>query len=369
VNVLNVNFDFDPRLTDPEQLLDRYTTLTGWSEALLEAGAARVVVQQAFHRPSTVVRSGIHYQFVSSSRDVHPELTDVDVAHVNGLGFPGRTRRLRARLPSSAAVLIQDHASGPPPGNVLSGVVRRLAFRSVDAFLFTAFEQATAWQEAAIIGRHQPIYELLEASTRLKPIARAAARLASGVDGSPAVLWVGRLNANKDPLTVIDGFERASAALPGAMLTMVFGSDELLTSVRRRVAASPTLERRVRLAGSVPQDGLPAYYSAADLFVLGSHHEGSGYALLEACACGAIPVVTSIPAFRVITGGGAFGSLWTPGDEQSLARALIATAGQDLDALRAAVALHFVKALSWPVVGRRAIEIYAEVRARRGRSR
>ena len=46
---------------------------------------------------------------------------------------------------------------------------------------------------------------------------------------------------------------------------------------------------------------MAAFYSAADLFVVGSHHEGSGYSLMEACACGAMPVVTDIPTFRLLT--------------------------------------------------------------------
>jgi hypothetical protein len=31
VSVVQVNYAFDNGLTDPEQLLDRYHTLTGWS--------------------------------------------------------------------------------------------------------------------------------------------------------------------------------------------------------------------------------------------------------------------------------------------------------------------------------------------------
>ena len=58
---------------------------------------------------------------------------------------------------------------------------------------------------------------------------------------------------------------------------------------------------------------MTTFYSAADLFVVGSHHEGSGYALMEACACGAVPVVTGIPTFRLLTGSGSIGALWTPG--------------------------------------------------------
>jgi glycosyltransferase involved in cell wall biosynthesis len=239
----------------------------------------------------------------------------------------------------------------------------------VDAFLFTSARLADPWRAANIIRPHHHVYEVLEASTTLRPMARAAAREASGVTGSPALLWVGRLNANKDPLTVLAGFERIMKPHPDASLTMVFGSDELLPAIRARLSESPLLARRVRLVGRVPHGALPAYYSAADVFVLGSRHEGSGYALIEACACGAIPVVTDIPAFRVITGDGMRGALWPPGDDLGLASALLEMGGRDLGALRAGLAVHFAKELSWTAVGRRALEIYTEVRARRRGSR
>jgi hypothetical protein len=58
----------------------------------------------------------------------------------------------------------------------------------------------------------------------------------------------------------------------------------------------------VRLAGEVAHDRIAAFLSAADIFVVGSHHEGSGYALMEALACGTTPVVTDIPAFRALAG-------------------------------------------------------------------
>jgi glycosyltransferase involved in cell wall biosynthesis len=121
----------------------------------------------------------------------------------------------------------------------------------------------------------------------------------------------------------------------------------------------------VRLLGRVAPGELPALYSAADLFVLGSHHEGSGYALLEACACGAVPIVTDIPAFRMITGGGSIGAMWRVADPDDLARALVATARRDRAALRAAVMQHFAGALSWGIVGQRALHGYRDIAARR----
>jgi len=369
VIVLQVNFAVDSALTDPDELLDRYSTLTGWSEALLEAGAARVVVQQRFPAHTIITRKGVEYRFGRGSQLTASDLGGIDIAHVNGLEFPGRTHRLRATLRSFTPIVVQDHASGPPPRNAARRALRQWGFGVVDAFLFTAAQLADPWRAADVIRPQQRVYEVLEASTAMRPMPRHAAREASGIEGSPALLWVGRLNANKDPLTVLAGFERIVARCREASLTMVFGSDELLPEVRAKLSTSPALHRRVRLVGYVPPEKLPAYYSAADIFVLGSHHEGSGYALIEACACGAIPVVTSIPAFRAITGDGARGALWPPGDDVGLAHALLETAKRDLVSRRAEVARHFTRELSWAAVGRRALDVYDEVRARRRSSR
>ena len=144
------------------------------------------------------------------------------------------------------------------------------------------------------------MFAVPESSTGLRPGPRGQAREASGVDGDPAVLWVGRLDENKDPLTVLDGFERLLRMKPGARLTMVYGEEALAGDVGRRLDRSPVLASAVRLAGRVPHDRMPAFYGAADLFVLGSHHEGSGYALIEALACGVVPAVTDIPPFRAL---------------------------------------------------------------------
>jgi glycosyltransferase involved in cell wall biosynthesis len=201
----------------------------------------------------------------------------------------------------------------------------------------------------------------MPASSTLHPKPRAAGRAESGVAGSPAILWVGRLDANKDPLTVLEGFERALPALPQATLTMIYGGGDLLTAVQERQRRSPALSDRVRLVGAVPHERMASFFSAADLFVVGSHQEGSGYSLMEACACGAVPVVTDIPTFRLLTGAGSVGALWAPGDAGGCAAALGAVGRRDLHAERARLADHFTRELSWDAVGSRAMEIYRKV--------
>jgi glycosyltransferase involved in cell wall biosynthesis len=205
----------------------------------------------------------------------------------------------------------------------------------------------------------------MEASTSIRPVRYADARARTAMTGSPALLWVGRLDANKDPLTVLAGFEACAPALPDATLTMVFTATELLAAVTDRIARSPTLRERVRLVGAVPHHEMAFFFSGADLFVLGSHHEGSGYALIEAIACGATPVVTHIPTFRLLTGGGAIGASWTPGDAGSCAAALRASASRGAVEGRDRIIDHFDRHLTWSAIGQRALEIYTDVIASR----
>jgi glycosyltransferase involved in cell wall biosynthesis len=367
LSIVQVNHVFDKQLNDPDELLDRYATLTGWSEALLAAGAGAVAVVQRFHRAARITRNGVVYLFSDDgawrlARRV--AATRPDVAHVNGMIFPGRTWMLRRALPPEAAMVVQNHSNGGDVGRApLLRLLGRAHRGAVDGYLFAAIEHAAAWRRAGFIAPRQPIYQVMEASTSFRPLPRDAARAASGMHGDPAVLWVGRLTANKDPLTVLAGFERAVDQMPGATLTMIFSRADLLDEVRRRVNGSAALRTRVRLAGAVPHGEMPAYFSAADLYVGGSHHEGSGYALMEACACGAVPVVTDIPTFRLLTGGA--GGLWPPGDAGACARALVEVGGRNLAGERAKLGDYIGRELTWSAIGRRALEIYEEVVARR----
>ena len=381
MKVVQVNYAYAGPISDHAALLDTYQTLTGWSEAIAGSGAD-VSVVQAFHYDARLSRNGIEYVFCADrgpsdsaaptrwrrprSLEAAVRAADPDVVHVNSLEFAPEIWLLRRALPPHVALVVQDHASPLPRSFSLAGAVRRRLLQAADGFLFTAVEQAAPWRTNGFISNRQRIYDVLESSTTLRPMDRETAQSISRVQGDPAVLWVGRLNSSKDPMTVLQGFEQALDTQPGAVLTMVYAEDELLPGVRRRIAESPALSRSVRLVGRVPHDQMAAFYSAADLFVLGSAHEGSGYSLIEACACGAAPVVTSIPSFRVITGAGAIGVLWSHGDPSAFARAIVDAAARDRAGERRRVLQHFERRLSWPIVGARACEIYADVCTVRG---
>lgn len=380
MHVTVVGWHYDDDLRSEAELLERYTTLTGWCDALRAAGAARVTVVHRFHRDAVVHRQGVAYRFCPASDRPHATcwlpVTTVgaavaanrpDVVHVNGLGFPLETWRLRKRLSPATALLVQDHASVPPAGR-LQHVVQRRLLQAPDGFLFTAPEQADPWIRAGLISRRHRICAVPEASTSLRPIDRVRAQRESGVYGHPALLWVGRLNANKDPLCVLEAFAAIRHRWPDATLTMVFGTADLRSEVDAWCAARPALRDALRLVGSVAHRDMPAYYSAADILVLGSHHESTGYALIEACACGVAPVVTDIPAFRRLTDGGRIGRLWPVGDSRACAEAIAALAPRVGPDLRSMARAHFDRNLSWSTVGRQALHEYDRVvRDRRAR--
>jgi glycosyltransferase involved in cell wall biosynthesis len=393
MHIVLLNYSYDADYRSVEEVLDRHSSLRDWAGSLLTAGAQQVSVIQRFRLNALVRRDGVKYIFCAGPGSPFPKpwtflpglhrtvaTLEPDLVHVNGLIFPLQTWLLRKTLPRPGVIVLQDHANVPPqwtgrdnfpPGGFptlaafLWRVLQRPGLRAADGFLFAAAAQAQPLRRLGLIRPHQPVYEVMEASTHFRPLPKAVARTQSGLPGKPALLWVGRLNYNKDPLTVLAGFEKALPALPEAHLTMIYAGEELLPQVQSRLAASPALATRVHLGGIKPHPEMATWYSAADLFVLGSHWEGSGYALIEALACGLVPVVTDIPSFRVLTAEGKFGALFSPGDAAGLAQALVELGPRDLEALRPALLEHFEGHFSWPALGRRALAAYQEIRRER----
>lgn len=374
MRIVQANAVYDPAAKTPAELLDAYRTLTEWSTAVAHAGATVSVVQR-FRGAAQSRHDGIAYEFVTDSE--RPWLStraapaafiqaiaaqSPDVVHVNGLIFPALVAGIRAAVGARTAIVAQHHGGEfPIRGSGIVGLFQRRDWRrglsAADAISFTAGDQVEPWRAAGVIG-DQRILEIIEASTTIRQVPRDRARVAIGVSGSPVILWVGRLTTNKDPLAVLDGLERALPQWPEAQVVMVFGDDTLLASVEQRVRDSAVLRSAVALHGRVAHDEMPNFYGAADLFVSGSHSEGSGYALIEAMASGVVPVITDIPSFRSIAGD--CGQRWAPGDSSGLATALLA-ASQDLDAARRAVAARFDGALSWSAIGTRTVQEYSSV--------
>ncbi|HYH80341.1 MAG TPA: glycosyltransferase family 4 protein [Longimicrobium sp.] len=366
MRVVHVSCVRDPHGRTGAELLDAWPTLGDVAAAVSRAGAEVTVLQSA-HADGDHERDGVRYRFVAEPRlpgrrwrtGAAPwrlaraaAALRPDVIHLNGLGFPLHARALCG---VGAPVLAQDHANAPPRR---FAALHRWGLARVGGVAFTAREQAEPFFRARLLRPGTPVFTIPESSTHFTPGDVTQARATTGVDGDPGILWVGRLNDNKDPLTILDAFSLALPRMPGARLWCCYHEAPLLDAVRARLAAEPALAERVHLLGAVPHPQVELLCRAADLFVLGSRREAAGYAVLEAIACGAAPVLSDIPPFRALTGGGAVGARAAPGDAAAFADALVALAAEPRDALRARTAAHFRRELSFDVVGARLVEAY-----------
>ena len=136
-------------------------------------------------------------------------------------------------------------------------------------------------------------------------VDRAAVRAELGLgDGEVAILYLGQLEARKDPLLAV----RAARGLPGTtMLDAGDGPqrDELGAAGARMLGFRRDPERLL---------------AAADVLVMPSRHEGLSFAVLEALASGTACVVSDGPGNPEAVGDA--GIVFPAGDEAALRTAL-----------------------------------------------
>jgi len=121
------------------------------------------------------------------------------------------------------------------------------------------------------------------------PEEQAAVRRKYGLEGD-FILYVGVITRRKNTRRVIEAFGRVARE---RSLTLVLAGRPGYQSEDELAPIDELgLGERVKLAGYVAAEDLPALYSAARLFLFPSLYEGFGIPILEAMACGT-PVVTS----------------------------------------------------------------------------
>ena len=126
-----------------------------------------------------------------------------------------------------------------------------------------------------------------------QPADTRASRQHLGLPEKRTILYVGRI----EPLKGLDILLKAVALLNdriGTRLLIVGGSLEKDAEIVRlkTIADDLHISDMVNFTGSISQQQLPAYYNAADVFVLPSWYESFGLVALEAMSCGT-PVVVS----------------------------------------------------------------------------
>jgi glycosyltransferase involved in cell wall biosynthesis len=374
-----VNMIYDAGFADEEELLRTYYTCVGWAEALQKAGATVTVISR-FHKDSRTTINNVEYIFVSDGLKAQLDWWEiplgflkaaarlnVDVIHLHQFTRSPQTLALRFLLNRKTAIIIQHH--GGKSHNGWKMRVHNKINSLADGYFFTSVEQGIDWfknkkQSIRVMqvmeGATFFEFETRDADRPLYYQDRESFRKLSGMYGEPVFLWVGRLDENKDPVTVLQGFEILLQIRPQAKLYMIYGESRLERKVWDIIENSAHLKEQVVLLGRVAHQDLEVYYNSADYFVLGSHYEGSSFALSEALSCGCIPIVTNIPSLRMMTDKGRLGALWQPDDKNSLANAATIAMEKPRIAEAESCIAYYKEHLSFDAIARVALSHYKE---------
>jgi glycosyltransferase involved in cell wall biosynthesis len=174
----------------------------------------------------------------------------------------------------------------------------RRAIRSASHLVALSREIARAFEEqGADPGRISVIPNGVDTG-KFRPLPQAECRRKLGLPlDAKIILSVGDRLELKGFHLLVEALPAIRQMYPNAMVGIVggpgrFGRD-YSAAIRERIAATGMSER-VLLAGARPQDELPLWYNAADVFALLSSREGSPNVLLEAMACGRPAVATAV---------------------------------------------------------------------------
>ena len=266
-----------------------------------------------------------------------------DVYHAIDLRLPGRSP---CRLVVTLHDLIPWAWGGPRMrGERLRFWLGKRLLKRADAVL--AVSQATA-RDAERYGSIDPrritvVYEAADPVFQPRPGAAGRVAQRFGVV-SQYLLFVGALDARKDPAALLRAWSAAKASAPG--LELVIAGDP--------GAQAPPAMPGAKAVGRVDNLELADLYSAAGCLVFPSRYEGFGLPCLEAMACGC-PVAayrnSSLP--EVVDGAG---ELVDDEDADALGRAAAGLCAKPDRARKAG--LERAREFSWRKTARQTIAAY-----------
>jgi glycosyltransferase involved in cell wall biosynthesis len=356
-----VNYNYSPEFISPESWIKR---TSGYTELLEQLSKNNTVISiKQINYEGIYTHNGVQHHFVNLNRkktffpykiNQYVRNLKPDIVFVQGLHQPLQLIQLKALVNKKAKFIAQHHAEKPFTG--LKKAIQRLADPLVDAYLFVSKSMGLGWVNQGNLGSTHKIHEVMEVSSLFYPINKEVARSKTSINGDPAFLWVGRLNENKDPLTVVKAFLRFASVNTGARLYMIYQTEELLKQIRELLNASPH-GNKIILVGKVPHDDLLYWFNSADFLLSGSHYEGGGTVVCEAMSCGCVPVVTDIDSFRMITDNGRCGLLYKVANGDALLNALVQTQASNIEKKQQHCLDYFKSNLSFEAIANRIQEI------------
>ena len=171
------------------------------------------------------------------------------------------------------------------------------------------------------------------------------------------LLYVGSDQPHKNVSTLLSALELMD---PTASVPLVIAGFSSAQSPLRREAEQLGLGQRVLWINEVPDEHLPALYTAAHAFLFPSLAEGFGFPVLEAMACGTPVICSALSVLKEITAGAA--KIVHPTDRQEWKRAIhAALVSLDWHDVYRAKGLARAAQFSWQKAALATLDVYRQL--------
>ena len=275
----------------------------------VRAAGARALAWTATRHPTPRVAK----ELIELRRIIQTTAPDVVHLHSSKAGLCGRLA-IRGHLPT----LFQPHgwsfeASTGALGRMVV-VWERVAARWTDAIVSVSTAEQNRGQARGIRGSFRVIPNGVDVERfpRADDAMREQARSRLGIEDSPLVVCVGRLQRAKGQDVLVDSWPSVREKVADAELVLV-GEGEDMAELRRK--ADPS----IRLVGH--RTDVLDWLAASDVVAVPSRWEGMSLGMLEAMATGRSIVITDVPGAREALDGA--GAIVPPEDAGALAAAIV----------------------------------------------
>jgi glycosyltransferase involved in cell wall biosynthesis len=244
-----------------------------------------------------------------------------------------------------------------------------IGLRRADALIaISDYTRQTLIRDLGLAAERIRVVHLAVDHQRFRPlVVPDAFRARYGLDEArPYVLYVGSEDPRKNLRALVRAFAIVRRRVGGVKLLKV-GAAHFLRERERLQAliAKLGMESDVLFFDDVPDEDLPMFYNAADVFVLPSLYEGFGLPVLEAMACGTPVVCTDATSLPELAGEAAE---LTGGDSAPLAQAIesLLEDGAQRACLRER-GLRRAAEFRWEATARGTVEVYRAILERQPR--
>lgn len=173
----------------------------------------------------------------------------------------------------------------------------------------------------------------------------------------PFLPYIGGFSKRKNVASLITSFSKLVSHMSKEYNLVIVGSYRDASQELVKLVESLNMTRYIKFTGFAPDEDLPIYYNACELFVYPSLYEGFGLPPLEAMSCGAPVIASNITSIPEVVGDG--GLLFNPLKENELLTSMeFMLSSECLRNQFSKIGLKKSKEFSWENTAKKTLEIY-----------